>query len=157
MIPLIMQSPHLAVVCIIDNLHRIAAGGAVDVLGLQGLLPLSVDKGEGHAVQLPHGSQDWHREGVVMVPKQVREVGAKQDDSCSFVRVVMDPGLQHNAPKAVACHVHQPREALREDSIDIVFMLGTRRCRCLVHAVPNSTSNFQGVREVTKPAIGDSF
>ena len=49
-----------------------------------------VDVGDGHAVQLAHHGQHGHREGVALVTEKVGEVGAYQDDSGSFLSVILN-------------------------------------------------------------------
>ena len=52
-----------------------------------------VDVGDGQPVQLPHQGEHGHGEGVTLVPEQVREVGADQDDAGSLLRVILDSCL----------------------------------------------------------------
>ena len=49
-----------------------------------------VDVGDGQAVQLAHHGQHGHGEGVTLVTEEVGEVGAYQDDSGSFLSVILN-------------------------------------------------------------------
>lgn len=74
---------------VIKDHHWIPSTDALSLLSNLGLLVLPVDIGDGQAVQLPYGGED--RDGVLVafVSKQVRKVGAEQDDAVGEIPVIL--------------------------------------------------------------------
>ena len=68
-----------------------------------------VDIGDGQAVQLAHHSEHGDGELVALVAKQVREVGADQDDAGGLVSVVLEDMIMGDI-------------ALRSGETDITWM-----------------------------------
>ena len=74
---------------VIKDHHWIPATDALSLLSYLGLLVLPVDIGDGQAVQLPHRGEDGDGELVALVSKQVRKVGAEQDDAVGEIPVIL--------------------------------------------------------------------
>ena len=66
----------------------------------------------------------------------------KERITCSAIRVILDPGLQHDPSEAVPRHVH----------VGCVQPLLLR----LAHTVVDGSRNLDGVGEISQPAGGDS-